>query len=309
MLIATDCLSEGQNLQDADYLINYDIHWNPVRLIQRFGRIDRIGSGFNKIYGVNFWPAKNVDDYLNLKKRVESRMAAGALVGTEMQTISKQFEEILDDKDKIISKQAEKLFKQLEISWEDIEGQAGSFGFNDLSYETFRQELFDIFSNKREELERIPNGVYTGFNSLLESKLHAFSPGLIGLLGFPKKDENVKDHKYKYLELFYVATDGKFIVMNNMEVLYSLREHKLCPRYVSTEIEKPDEATINRLKGYIELWMKKKTGMEEEQLTNDLFAGGNLKIQQYSDELPEERYKIENYDLITWFVVSKNKNF
>jgi hypothetical protein len=176
LIIATDCLSEGQNLQDADFMINYDIHWNPVRLIQRFGRIDRIGSKHNNIFGVNFWPAKNVDDYLNLKKRVESRMAAGALVGTEMQTISKQFEEILDDKDKIITGQTEKLFRQLEISWEDIEGKSGSFGFNDLSYETFRQELIELFSYRREELENIPNGVYTGFNSLLESKLHAFSP-------------------------------------------------------------------------------------------------------------------------------------
>jgi len=309
LLIATDCLSEGQNLQDADYLINYDIHWNPVRLIQRFGRIDRIGSKFKSIYGVNFWPAKNVDDYLNLKKRVESRMAAGALVGTEMHTISKQFEEILDDKDKIISKQAEKLFKQLSISWEDIEEQAGSFGFSDLSYETFRQELFDIFSSKREELEKIPNGVYTGFNSLLESKLHAFAPGLIGLLGYPKKVETTLDHKYKNLELFYVNTDGNFFILNNMEVLYSLREHKLCPRYVPSDIEKPDEATIARLKGFIDSWMKKKVGVEEQQLTNDLFNGGTLKLQQFTDELPDARYKIDNYDLITWFVVSKNKNF
>ena len=263
LLIATDCLSEGQNLQDADFLINFDIHWNPVRLIQRFGRIDRIGSRFEKIFGVNFWPAKNVDDYLKLKNRVESRMAASALVGTEVQTISKQFEEILDDNEKLISKQAAKLFKQLEIGWEDIEEKAGSFGFNDLSYETFRQELFDLFSGRRDELDRIPNGVYTGFNSLLESKLHAFSPGLIGLLGYPKKSEDIKDHEYKNLELFYSSTDGKFQILNNMEVLYALREHKLNQRYVPPEIEKPSPETIERLKSYIDQWMKKKFGTEE----------------------------------------------
>lgn len=309
ILIATDCLSEGQNLQDADYLINYDIHWNPVRLIQRFGRIDRIGSKHNNIYGVNFWPAKNVDDYLNLKNRVESRMAAGALVGTEVQTISKQFDQILDDMDKIITKQAAKLFKQLEISWEDIEGKAGSFGFNDLSYETFRQELFDLFSKRRDELERIPNGVYTGFNAIIESKVHAFSPGLIGLLGYPKRNENEKEHRYRNLELFYTSTDGKFHVLNNMEVLYTLREHKECKRFVPPFIEKPDDDTITRLKTLIDNWMKKKFGKEENDLVNDIFDGGNLKLRQYSEEIPEERYKIENYDLITWFVVSKNKNF
>lgn len=309
ILVATDCLSEGQNLQDADFLINYDIHWNPVRLIQRFGRIDRIGSPFKSIYGVNFWPAKNVDDYLKLKTRVESRMAAGALVGTEMQTITKQFDDILDEKDKLISKQTAKLFKQLEISWDDIEAKAGSFGFNDLSYETFRQELFELFSNKREELDCIPNGVYTGFNSMAESKLNAFSPGMIGLLGYPKKNENDKDHKYKYLELFYSSTDSKFHILNNMEVLYALREHKDCKRFVPEKIEKPNEETISSLKSLIDNWMKKKFGQEENQLINDIFDGGNLKLKQFDESIPEERYKIENYDLLTWFVVSRNKSF
>jgi len=315
LLIATDCLSEGQNLQDSDYLINYDIHWNPVRLIQRFGRIDRIGSPYNKIYGVNFWPAKNVDDYLKLKTRVESRMAAGALVGTEMQTMSKQFEEILDDKDKLVSKQTAKLFKQLEISWEDIEDKAGSFGFNDLSYETFRQELFDMFRDRRDELERIPNGVYSGFNSIVESKLNAFSPGLIGLLGYPKKPDNlherknIDDLKYKYLELFYTSADGRFYILNNMEVLYALREHKECRRFVPDKIEKPDEETVTLLKSLIENWMKRKFGLEESKLVNDIFDGGTLKMKEFDDSIPAERYKIENYDLITWFVVSRNKTF
>ena len=309
LLIATDCLSEGQNLQDADFLINYDIHWNPVRLIQRFGRIDRIGSRHDSIHGVNFWPAKDVDNYLNLKNRVESRMAASSLVGTEIQTISKQFDEILDEKEKLVSKQAAKLFQQLAISWEDIEEKAGSFGFNDLSYESFRQELFDLFSGRRDELDRIPNGVYSGFNALVESKVHAFSPGLMGLLGYPKKTENDTDHEYKYLELFYASRDGKFHILNNMEVLYTLREHKMNSRFVPPEIEKPSPDTIEQLKSYINQWMKKKFGQEDEQLINDLFDGGNLKLKQYEDEIPEERYHIENYDLITWFVVSKNKGF
>ena len=74
VLIATDCISEGQNLQDCDYLINYDIHWNPVRIIQRFGRIDRIGSRNKVIQLVNFWPDVTLDDYINLKAKVETRM-------------------------------------------------------------------------------------------------------------------------------------------------------------------------------------------------------------------------------------------
>jgi hypothetical protein len=73
LLIGTDCISEGQNLQDCDYLINYDIHWNPVRIIQRFGRVDRIGSPNSSIQLVNYWPDISLDEYINLKERVESR--------------------------------------------------------------------------------------------------------------------------------------------------------------------------------------------------------------------------------------------
>ena len=82
VLIATDCISEGQNLQDCDYLINYDIHWNPVRIIQRFGRVDRIGSRNACIQLVNFWPDVSLDEYINLKARVESRMKATILTAT-----------------------------------------------------------------------------------------------------------------------------------------------------------------------------------------------------------------------------------
>ena len=82
ILIATDCISEGQNLQDCDYLINYDIHWNPVRIIQRFGRIDRIGSKNAQIQLVNFWPDLTLDDYINLKARVETRMKISVMTST-----------------------------------------------------------------------------------------------------------------------------------------------------------------------------------------------------------------------------------
>lgn len=82
VLIATDCISEGQNLQDCDYLINYDIHWNPVRIIQRFGRIDRIGSKNEVIQLVNYWPDVELDDYIKLKGRVEARMKVTVMTAT-----------------------------------------------------------------------------------------------------------------------------------------------------------------------------------------------------------------------------------
>ena len=82
LLIATDCISEGQNLQDCDFLVNYDIHWNPVRIVQRFGRIDRIGSRNDNITMVNYWPDITLDNYINLKQRVENKMLIGNLAGT-----------------------------------------------------------------------------------------------------------------------------------------------------------------------------------------------------------------------------------
>ncbi|MCK5345318.1 MAG: ATP-dependent helicase, partial [Candidatus Heimdallarchaeota archaeon] len=98
VLIGTDCISEGQNLQDCDYVINYDIHWNPVRIIQRMGRIDRIGSPNKKIFGINFWPSNNINTYLNLQGRIEQRMAAMKLAGAEVDhRFSETFAEIIHD--------------------------------------------------------------------------------------------------------------------------------------------------------------------------------------------------------------------
>ncbi|MFN9027140.1 MAG: helicase-related protein, partial [Akkermansiaceae bacterium] len=97
LLIATDCISEGQNLQDCDLLINYDIHWNPVRIIQRFGRIDRIGSRNKSVSLVNFWPTKDLDAYLNVKNRVEDRMALVDLTasGEDNLLASDQIEDLI----------------------------------------------------------------------------------------------------------------------------------------------------------------------------------------------------------------------
>lgn len=111
LLIATDCISEGQNLQDCDYLINYDIHWNPVRIIQRFGRIDRIGSASHSVHLVNFWPTEDLNKYINLKNRVEARMALVDLSATfednvlkneEIEDLTVEMDAIMDEKFKRI---------------------------------------------------------------------------------------------------------------------------------------------------------------------------------------------------------------
>ncbi|KAF5028423.1 hypothetical protein DSECCO2_659200 [anaerobic digester metagenome] len=150
-------------MQDCDTVVNYDIHWNPVRLIQRMGRIDRLGSPNKLIYGINFWPGKNYEDYLRLKSRVENRMALMSVVGTELDdNLTPEFQKMVED-NPLLPKQAQKMLDQLQITWDDIEVNDETLGLNDLSLEQFRQELFEFFKKNEEFFKKIPNGVFTGF--------------------------------------------------------------------------------------------------------------------------------------------------
>ena len=134
MLIATDCISEGQNLQDCDYLINYDIHWNPVRIIQRFGRIDRIGSKNAKIQLVNFWPNVSLDEYINLKSRVVARMKISVMTATgDDNPISAEEKGDLEYRKEQLRKLKEDVV--------DLEDMKGGVNIVDLGLNDFRMDL------------------------------------------------------------------------------------------------------------------------------------------------------------------------
>lgn len=158
ILIATDCISEGQNLQDCDYLINYDIHWNPVRIIQRFGRIDRLGSINEKIQLVNFWPTKDLDNYINLKERVEARMALVDVTATADDNVlaTDKIEELIEDDLKYRNLQLKKL--QTEVL--DLEDMNESISLTDFTLDDFRIELLNFLENNRKKLEDAPFGLY-----------------------------------------------------------------------------------------------------------------------------------------------------
>ncbi|MDO8281879.1 MAG: helicase-related protein [Thermodesulfovibrionia bacterium] len=158
ILIATDCISEGQNLQDCDCLVNYDIHWNPVRIIQRFGRIDRLGSINKTIQLVNFWPTKDLDNYLNLKGRVESRMALVDVTATGEDNIlnTEQIEELITDDLKYRNQQLKKL--QHEVL--DLEDMDESISLTDFTLDDFRIELMNFIENNRKRLKDSPMGLY-----------------------------------------------------------------------------------------------------------------------------------------------------
>jgi SNF2 family DNA or RNA helicase len=158
ILIATDCISEGQNLQDCDYLINYDIHWNPVRIIQRFGRIDRLGSINKTIQLVNFWPTKDLDNYINLKERVEARMALVDVTATADDNVlaTDKIEELITDDLKYRNQQLKKLKEEVL----DLEDMDENVSLTDFTLDDFRIELLNFLENNRKKLQGSPLGLY-----------------------------------------------------------------------------------------------------------------------------------------------------
>jgi hypothetical protein len=159
LLIATDCISEGQNLQDCDYLINYDIHWNPVRIIQRFGRIDRIGSVNTAVHLVNFWPTEDLNKYINLKNRVEARMALVDLSATfaDNPLNNDEIEDIISDDLRYRDKQLLRLKDEVL----DIEDLGDSVSLTEFTLDDFRLELLKYIEANKDALEAAPFGLYT----------------------------------------------------------------------------------------------------------------------------------------------------
>lgn len=153
ILIATDCLSEGQNLQDCDYLINYDIHWNPVRIIQRFGRVDRIGSQNDRIQLVNFWPNMDLDEYIQLKNRVENRMKISVMTSTGD-------DNLIDAEEKGDLEYRRAQLKRLQEEVVDMEDMTSGLSIMDLGLNEFRLDLLE-YMKRGNDIERAPKGLHS----------------------------------------------------------------------------------------------------------------------------------------------------
>lgn len=307
ILIATDVLSEGQNLQDADMVVNYDIHWNPVRVIQRMGRIDRIGSINNDIQGINFWPSKDVDTYLNLQSTIENRLATMKVVGSEIDTnFTDKLKDMAEDEN-LEKNQTARMLKKLDVSWDDIETSDSSLGFNDLSLEQFRQDLFDEMQKKNDFFKNMPKGVFTGF---IEKEDIKADTKLVALL---KNKEN------NQFELIYIDKDGKKMLQNQKEVLEFLSINREKKRDVPSNIDKSKIEEIKKLQDMLYNWVdtlssknitnkdgtvEKKAGVKAVDVLNKLKIGQKQAIEKVKENTTiEEEFNIENYDLIVWFVV------
>ena len=206
LLIATDCISEGQNLQDCDYLINYDIHWNPVRIVQRFGRIDRIGSENDVIQLVNFWPNMDLDEYINLENRVRSKMVMLDMAATgDDNIINPELKE---------SNYRKQQLQQLQNEVLDVEEMQGGISITDLTLDDFVMSLDRFMKENPNVLEKYPTGVYAVTN--IDEKIKdECVPGVIFCLQQLKHStsQEAATSLYPYF-LVYVNENGDIHIKN-----------------------------------------------------------------------------------------------
>lgn len=316
ILIATDTLSEGQNLQDCDMVINYDIHWNPVRTIQRVGRIDRLGSPNEQVFTVNFWPASNINEYLNLQGRIERRMAAMKIVGSEdIKDFTDDYSEIAIDED-LETKHTDRMLQQMENTLDDLDSEK-SFGFDDLSLETFRQDLAVELNERRKYYEELPNAIFSGVKYAKSQQVEN-ERGIVALLGTPPKNPKYKKN-YKTLRLIYINKDGKEILLNDKEILQYLTEIKDQERYGCEKLDIGEPAEVKKYAGAIESWF---AAQQSEVLTdadgNKITTAGKEsisildKVKRGKKEALEtvktnekitDKYSKENWDLVAWLTV------
>ncbi len=293
ILIATDCISEGQNLQDCDYLINYDIHWNPVRIIQRFGRIDRIGSKNSQIQMVNFWPELSLDEYINLKSRVEGRMHLVDVTATGE-------DNVLTNKSSDLEFRKEQL-KKLQSEVVDLENIDSTISITDLGLNDFRIDLIS-FLKESGDLEDTSTGLHT---VVLEDKAKNLKEGVIFVL--KNINKNLQLNKQNQLHPFYL------VYVTKDEVVYSYKDAKNILdliRSFSKNQDKPikkayesfNKATHDGkdMSFYSTLLNKAINSIletNEESMIDSLFSSGGTVINK------DEIKGLEDFELIAFIVI------
>jgi hypothetical protein len=208
LLIASDCISEGQNLQDCDTVINYDIHWNPVRIVQRYGRIDRIGSRAHTVHLVNFWPTANLDNYIKLKIRVEARMALVDLTATQTDNPldAQHFEDLVSADLRLRDRQLVRLQKEI-LDLEDFED---AVTLADFSLDDFRLDLLRYLEANRSQLAGAPLGLYAVVPPA--ANIPMAKPGVIYCLRQKEQVSSTHTERVNPLApyyLVYVQADGE----------------------------------------------------------------------------------------------------
>ncbi len=297
LLIATDCISEGQNLQDCDYLINYDIHWNPVRIIQRFGRIDRIGSENKDIQLVNFWPNLDLDEYINLESRVRNRMTMVDISATGE-------DDLLNPESKNLKYRKDQL-KQLQDEVVDLEDLSGGISITDLTLDDFIMSLDKYLKSHPGLLESYPTGIYavTDINEKLKNDI---SSGVIFCLKQKNFTESEKGQNSLYpYHLVYVKEDGTIEIKNTnpkkiLDIYKAITSNK--NETIKKLVNEFNQETKNGNKmdkytGLLEKAIFDIKGYIEEKGVKSLFRLGKSTI------LDNKVTGLDDFELVTFLVI------
>ena len=296
LLIGTDCISEGQNLQDCDYLINYDIHWNPVRIIQRFGRIDRIGSTNASIQLVNYWPDISLDEYINLKERVESRMMIADVTATgDDNVLSAQANDVSYRKEQLRRLQEEVI---------ELEDLKTGVSITDLGLNDFRMDLLN-FVKANGELSSMPSGMHAVVSAKPEMGLR---PGVIFTLRNLNPSVKVSQHNRLHpYYLVYINREGD-VIHDHTEVKRLLDLVRSCCKGQAQSI--PDACRLfnketadgRKMQMYSDLLGKTIRSMidvKEEKDLDSLFSGGK------TTALVNTIAGLDDFELITFLVIQE----
>lgn len=294
ILIGTDCISEGQNLQDCDFLVNYDIHWNPVRIIQRFGRIDRIGSRNSQVQLVNFWPDISLDDYINLKERVESRMIIADVSAT--------------GDDNVLSAEANDLafrkaqLQRLQDEVIDLEDVKTGISITDLGLNDFRMDLVN-YVKANGSLDGAPKGMHAVIAADREKGL---PPGVIFVLRNTDNGVNVnQQNRLHPYYLIYIDVHGE-VVINHLEVKNILdllrsackdRSVPIAALYEPFNRETHDGRRMGTYSRLLERAIHSMIHLKEDKDIDSLFSGGG------TTALSNTITGLDDFELIAFLVV------
>jgi len=309
LLIATDCISEGQNLQDCDYLINYDIHWNPVRIIQRFGRIDRIGSKNKKIHLVNFWPTPELDAYIKLKPRVEARMALVNLTATGDDdllslTEKESMEQVWTHRDEQLRRMQTDI-----LDFEDIEEQ---LNLNQFTLDDFRAQLLDYLRENEAKLRDAPLGLYAVTAPLTHEGVPVnIKPGVIFCLKQTGEVEDSEEGKklnpiHPYY-LVYISEEGEVSIgfTNPKRILERFSalcigktnyDQDLC-NYFNEETDNGNDMTIYEM--LLDAALNSIRQEYNRKVNDQLDTSPDALLPTAEDQITEKT----EFELITWLVI------
>lgn len=293
ILIATDCISEGQNLQDCDYCVNYDIHWNPVRIIQRFGRIDRIGSRNKQIQLVNFWPDLTLDEYINLKARVETRMKISVLTSTgDDNPISSEEKGDLEYR--------REQLKKLQTEVVDLEDMSGGISIMDLGLNEFRLDLLEYIKT-HPDLDHMPFGLHS-----VVKKTEDLPEGVLFVLKNRNNGVNIDSlNRIHPFYMVYISLEGEVVcdylnpkkLLDDMRLLCRGKDEPIVEVYDRFNKETDDGRDMSEMSALLSDAINSIIDTKEESDIDSLFKSGG------TSALLSEVKGIDDFELVTFLVV------